>query len=319
MENFNSVDLNHSSHVNVIAAVVTFNRKELLLRCLRHILLQTFSVKEILVVDNCSTDGSEEYIKSNIHHASIRIKWFRHSKNEGGAGGFFSAYSESQKLNPDYIWVMDDDGYPANNCLENLLKTINENLYIGPLVLSNEKSRELSFPIRIPGTLSVFKTERQLQELLKGKQLLNDVISAFNGVLITTSLLQKVGYPKKDFFIWGDETEFVRRIMKNNGKVAINTEAIFFHPIPNIAQKKMFFGKLIFNDPQSVIKLYCFCRNGAYIKKKYDSILHAFLFACKVLWFYSLTSPSASKLVIVCRGLYDGFRNNFRNTNKYLK
>lgn len=46
---------------SVCAAIVTFNRKNLLLRCLNNIIEQGGGLKKILVVDNNSTDGSEQF------------------------------------------------------------------------------------------------------------------------------------------------------------------------------------------------------------------------------------------------------------------
>ena len=45
------------------AVIVTFNRKELLSENIRMLLKQTRPFDKIFVVDNCSTDGTPEYLK----------------------------------------------------------------------------------------------------------------------------------------------------------------------------------------------------------------------------------------------------------------
>ena len=50
--------------VDVIAVVVTHNRKRLLLRCLRAIFSQTSKVTKVIVVDNASSDGTKDFIFS---------------------------------------------------------------------------------------------------------------------------------------------------------------------------------------------------------------------------------------------------------------
>lgn len=42
----------------VIAVVVTYNRKKLLLECLDAIFQQTYSISRLILIDNCSTDGT---------------------------------------------------------------------------------------------------------------------------------------------------------------------------------------------------------------------------------------------------------------------
>lgn len=44
----------------IAAVVVTYNRKELLKKCIQHILEQTVDSLDIVVIDNGSTDGTEK-------------------------------------------------------------------------------------------------------------------------------------------------------------------------------------------------------------------------------------------------------------------
>lgn len=43
----------------VTAVVVTYNRKELLIRCIEHLLKQTVSLNSIIVINNGSSDGTD--------------------------------------------------------------------------------------------------------------------------------------------------------------------------------------------------------------------------------------------------------------------
>ncbi|RMG35011.1 MAG: glycosyltransferase, partial [Methanobacteriota archaeon] len=43
---------------NIAAVIVTFNRKEMLIRCLEGIFSQTRPVSAIFIIDNASTDGT---------------------------------------------------------------------------------------------------------------------------------------------------------------------------------------------------------------------------------------------------------------------
>jgi glycosyltransferase involved in cell wall biosynthesis len=68
------------SKISVI--IPTYNRAHLLNRTIQSVLNQTFHDLEIIIVDDASTDGTEELIK-NFNDS--RILYFRHEKNKGGS------------------------------------------------------------------------------------------------------------------------------------------------------------------------------------------------------------------------------------------
>lgn len=122
---------------SVCGVVVTFNRKELLKDCLKALIEQTRPLDAILIVDNASTDNTPQillemgYIQQlppeknsepyktefmskikNLENESIKIIYIRMNENTGGAGGFHMGQKHAFELGYDWIWLMDDDGYP---------------------------------------------------------------------------------------------------------------------------------------------------------------------------------------------------------------
>lgn len=88
--------------MNVVAVVVTYNRRELLKRnlsCLR----ANRPVQSIVVVNNGSTDGTTEWLKEQKDLIVI------HQENVGGSGGFYRGIQHACQLKADWIWCMDDD------------------------------------------------------------------------------------------------------------------------------------------------------------------------------------------------------------------
>ncbi|MBQ9081788.1 MAG: glycosyltransferase, partial [Clostridia bacterium] len=67
--------------------MVTYNRLSLLKQTLQAHLEMTVPFDDIVIVNNCSTDGTYEYLENVIKtHARVHVL---HSKiNAGGAGGF---------------------------------------------------------------------------------------------------------------------------------------------------------------------------------------------------------------------------------------
>ena len=75
--------------MNIFAVIVTYNRLDLLKKCIDAVLYQTQKVKKIIVFNN-STDGTQNYL-SSLH--SEQIYAIHSKKNVGGAGGFFYGIS----------------------------------------------------------------------------------------------------------------------------------------------------------------------------------------------------------------------------------
>ena len=106
----------------VHAVVVTYNRKELLKECIDAILNQSVPVEKLILIDNNSTDGTNEYLEEYGYMKNPVIEYKRLSENIGGAGGFYEGMKLARSYSPDWIWIMDDDTVPTASCLEELLK-----------------------------------------------------------------------------------------------------------------------------------------------------------------------------------------------------
>ena len=87
-----SVCADSGNRKSVAAVVVTYNRKDLLLECLDCLCKQDLGALgeryglSVIVVDNASTDGTEEALAALAE--SGKITYFNTGENLGGAGGF---------------------------------------------------------------------------------------------------------------------------------------------------------------------------------------------------------------------------------------
>ena len=90
----------------VLSVIVpTYNRKDMLLEALEGIRRQTLKDIEIIIVDDCSTDGTEDTVK-NI--PDERIKYFRNEKNSGQDESRMNAFRQARGK---YIVFHDDDDF----------------------------------------------------------------------------------------------------------------------------------------------------------------------------------------------------------------
>ncbi|PNL93662.1 glycosyl transferase [Aggregatibacter aphrophilus] len=303
---------------SICAVVVTYNRKELLLRCLQALEQQSYSLEHIVIVDNASTDGTVDFLEQQGYLENPKVTLLSLLENQGGAGGFHAGIKYAYEQGYDYIWLMDDDGYPEINCLKELSSYLSNNSYIGPVVVDSKTKEKLSFSIRLPNSLAVFDTYDSLINFEKNNKTIQKLILPFNGTLISRELISKIGLPFKDYFIWGDEKEYTLRMKKARANIFTVVNSIFYHPADSSSSIPMFFGKLRFNNANSKLKLYCFCRNSISIYLKHDGIFYAFCFLLKTTWFFLFTKPSVSKLLFSWRAMWHGFIDDFSFHNKLL-
>jgi len=151
-ESITSESINES----VCAVVVTYNRKNLLIECLEALRKQTRPIQGIYLIDNASTDKTpnlllkkgyintlpngnltkpwekESKIKNLTNGQVIKFYYVRMNKNCGGSGGFHEGVKRAYLEGYDWLWLMDDDVGPLEDCLENMLKLKNISYCIFP-------------------------------------------------------------------------------------------------------------------------------------------------------------------------------------------
>lgn len=248
--------------MQIACVIVTYNRKHLLKRCLDAVAKQTFKPSFVYILDNASTDGTREsVIKWGVNDTQkddIYYKYILNKKNEGGAGGFYRGMKYAMEDGDyDALWVMDDDGEPEKECLKNLVSYLGDYDYIAPIVLSDEDHDTCSF---VPNT----NYEEFCKKADEGGVVV-DWASPFNGILYSARLIQKIGYPKKEMFIWGDEINYHLRAKKAGFLPITVVNSIHYHPINRVVGYKDESNKNIFIIvDQKDWKLYCALRNQIY-------------------------------------------------------
>lgn len=184
----------------VCAVVVTFNRKTLLRECLRALQAQTRSLDCIVVVNNASTDGTEELLSAEFP----ALPEIRFPVNRGGAGGFAEGLRWAVAEGFDWIWVMDDDVRAVPDALEKLLAfgdygdLIVPRKLIGgePLVWESVWDARRCVPI-------TFRADVSFEN---GRPWVSTMFANFEGTLMRRVVVEKAGLPDERYFVGGDDT-----------------------------------------------------------------------------------------------------------------
>ncbi len=297
----------------IVAVVVTFNRLALLRRLLER-LAEVPELAEVLVVDNASTDGTGSWLAA---HRDAAVTVHPLATNRGGAGGFHEGLARAVAAGADLVWLMDDDGLPDADCLATLLEHRDDLDFWGPVVVDEADPGRLVFPIRLPGgTRVVHRLADVERAAVDGR--IEGIVIPFNGVLVTRDLVERIGLPRAEFFIWGDDHEYRLRAEAAGARIATVVGAQVRHPSVGDLGTPMMFGRTTYNHSPSELKAYCMARNNTVNLRDYRGWPHVLLFWLKTVWFYTFTRPSPGRIAMSLRAMYDGLRGDFTGHRRYL-
>ena len=114
-----------NEEIKLAAVVVTYNRLDKLKIALNCYDKQTKQGDYLIIIDNCSTDGTSEYLNEWKDISSqYEKRVLTTESNIGGAGGFYTGMKYALDLNVSWIWVADDDAYPNLNAFESFYNYI---------------------------------------------------------------------------------------------------------------------------------------------------------------------------------------------------
>ncbi|MDB5188989.1 MAG: glycosyl transferase, family 2 [Candidatus Nomurabacteria bacterium] len=189
----------------IAAIVVTFNRKDLLPKCLDGILKQTRPVDHIFLIDNASTDGTKEIVEE-LYKNNPLISYTILPENSGSAGGFHEGVKAAYEEGMDWIWFLDDDVSPRSNCLEKMLEYshISKCMHPSKLDVNGEEFLWESLFDTALGRVTFIPN----LSFKNGKDFTFVNVGCFEGMFIHRDIVEKIGFPDKRFFIGGDDTMY---------------------------------------------------------------------------------------------------------------
>lgn len=338
--------------MNITAVIVTFNRKNDLLRCVEAVLGQSRKPDNVVIVNNASTDGTEEALLERFgpgqavpgqdaagqavpgqdaagqdaagsgrlrllgSSGPTAVHLYSSGRNTGGAGGFHVGMRLAhERLESDFVWLMDDDGYPTKDCLEQLLAHTEKHDYIMPASVNIVNHSELSWPVRMKDgrkTDSYEELQASWGEILA-------YVTPFNGVLLSRHCVEKAGYVNKDFFIWGDDYEHYYRCKAHGIEPVTLLPAVFYHPAQKVMLKRICFGLFSLAYSDSPLRMFCLARNWTYIYRHYNQRWKIPVKWLMYWWLFMVTRRGDRAGWRLYRAaVKDGFREDFSGHLRYV-
>lgn len=226
-----AVDMNKVNY-KVSAIVVTFNRLSWLKKVISSLESQTYSIEQIIVIDNCSTDGTKDWLAQFYTNEQFSIL---HTKtNLGGAGGFAKGMEVAMAMGNDFLWIMDDDCVPEQNTLEALVRSWTwfklNTPYTPGFTCSLVKFQDTEDICEMNIPKPIWDWTRYYNNTEIPVMLVETC--SFVSCLIHRDKVKEVGLPYSEYFIWYDDSEYTRRLSRSYPGVCV-LDSVVRHHTPN--------------------------------------------------------------------------------------
>ena len=194
----------------VVAVVVTYNRRELLLESLAAVHAQTRAPDAVIVVDNASSDGSAAAVRDR--YPAITLAEL--ARNTGGAGGFASGLALALADAADLVWVMDDDTVPEPGALQALLEARGRHPGGPPVVIASRVvwTDGRAHPMNTPRPKPFASRAERDAAAAAGCVPIRS--ASFVSILVDAGACRERGLPQADYFLWNDDFEFTTRLLR---------------------------------------------------------------------------------------------------------
>lgn len=275
----------------VTAVVVTFNRKNQLEQGLKRLLSQTIPLFRIYVIDNASTDGTEEQMSIWVKQYAPRIIYTKLPENTGGSGGFCKGFEKARQDNPDFIWACDDDALMDATCLQELLQAAKQvpqpAAFLSKMIMDAPTPYEM--PVKIIG---------------QSYQLAESACATFASFLVSSKIISQIGIPRGDLFILGDDTEYAFRIRHFGYKIYYIPQSVIHHPSQKQKERSFHFCGKTFSVPIYSTWRYYYGTRNLLLITPWPRKAKAILSVLKNFLYLLVTDPS--KIPALLLGLWHG-------------
>src|SRR3989304_7306263 len=186
--------------------VLNYNGRRCLLPCLQSLDQLEYPNKEIIVVDNNSTDGSLKEAQKKFPH----FVFVRNKKNEGFAKGMNIGIKEALARGAKRCWIFNYDAEAHPQTLDKLISAAQENPRAGllsPIIYETNNNNLWFAKGRIDflrmRTLHIHPTSEELNAKTYKSEFLTGC-----ALLIKKELIEKIGFLDERFFLYYEDADY---------------------------------------------------------------------------------------------------------------
>lgn len=196
--------------MSVTACILSYNSVATLPRVIEGVERQTRQPDRIIVVDNGSEDSTLRYLRQ----LSSRYETVLLPDNLGVGAGHNTAWRRAlQDPSCRYVWTLENDSIPTEDCLERLLdsaRSLEQSGTAFGCVRPQQVHPDVSYEPK--------RTEPYVEPTM-----------TFNGSLIPATVIHRVGFIREDFFVDQDDREFSLRLRSAGLPIYVDPLAIILH------------------------------------------------------------------------------------------
>lgn len=265
------------------------------------------------------------------HDKSKNITLIFEEKNVGSAAGFATLMKKAINIsNNDYVFLLDNDNYI--NKIHSDLEKIKHEVLEKKIILYQREDRPYLNKIlngdKISNVLppidsclgfdyiylikKIFKKMSSHIINQSDKENENNLLpyAPYGGLVINKKIIQEVGYPNEDYFVYCDDYEFTSRISRKNNGIALSNTLLIsdMDKSWNYKNSLPFWINILKAEQKN--RVYYSIRNRLYFEKvNYKSIVRYKINYITVkifLGIFSITSKNKN----VIRTAFNDFKNN---------
>lgn len=223
--------MNKSTDSSVAIVLLTWNACEQTIKCIKNIKRINYNNYKIIVVDNNSTDNSEEIIRKTFPEITV----IQTGNNGGYAGGNNYGIKYALKLNTKYILIINNDIIVDKNFLKNMVTVMDKDDNIGmtcPKIYAGENSKKIWY---IEGKINWIKGTTMHPHL--GEIDMDERTNPYEtdrlagtALLMRSDMLKKTKILLNDkYFIYWEDTEISLNVKQAGYKILVIPNAIIWH------------------------------------------------------------------------------------------
>ncbi|MEA3490193.1 MAG: glycosyltransferase [Candidatus Omnitrophota bacterium] len=278
----------------ITAVVVTYKRPDYLKKSLESMRKQAVLPDKIIVIDNSPGNETQRMIEEHFPFVG-----YRHFPDNIGSEGGFSEGIRLAYKDSDYVWLFDDDCISGKNALSELIKwaeMLEKEAKVGAVRSARPWDRRDDVPVL------------EIEDLI-----------AWRGAMIFSEVVERVGLPEKDFFLYGGDIEYGLRIRKAGYRIYL----VFSSKINSLEYSKKIrrkFGRILTESYRQPFRIYYSYRNELWVHmkhKRYREVLKIVLCGLKNFCFHIFNGEVREAGAII-EGFGDAFRDRLGKHKKYL-
>jgi GT2 family glycosyltransferase len=217
---------------SVAAVVVNWNGREFLPECLETLLASDYGALSVIVVDNASSDGSRELVRTEYPGVTL----VENARNEGYAAGVNAGAAVARESGATYVLLLNNDLTLAPDAVGALVDAALSHpraAFVGPMIYYHDRPDVIwSFGGRISWwTGNIYHVGLRERDSGQYAEVVPCDYVTGCAVLASTEALGRIGPMDEGYFMYNEDTDWCVRATRLGYEVIATPRARIWHKV----------------------------------------------------------------------------------------